>query len=151
MEADGLEDIEQSLPAEAADIWKAGQNFTLSSTPNSKSYAGASGNVYATGVAAKGAAMAATLSIGPPAAAPPGGNATSSDASALPNPKMCPRLLIQGAPAPPTARAHGARACAHTEPWSQVSCRCSSPSRHRPPLGSCASHLPAKPWPGAVT
>ncbi len=54
MEADGFEEIEQNLSADAGDFYIAGKSFTFSSNPNSNAYSGVFTGVQVKNIAASG-------------------------------------------------------------------------------------------------
>jgi M6 family metalloprotease-like protein len=68
MEADGLEEIEQELPADVGDYWKAGDLFDLNSIPSTRMYNGTDSHVSVYDYSDPAIAMNATFEISSQAA-----------------------------------------------------------------------------------
>ena len=64
MEADGLEEIEQSRSVNAGDYYVAGKVFSPASSPNSKAYNGSSTNAFLDSISASGTDMSCNISYG---------------------------------------------------------------------------------------
>jgi hypothetical protein len=63
MEADGLEEIEKDISANAGDYYVPGKFFTPASMPNSKRYIGTSTNLNVTNITASGSQRSADISF----------------------------------------------------------------------------------------
>ena len=71
MEADGLEEIEKGLSANAGDYYKLGRSFSSSTLPSSKSYNGSDSRVEVYNISNPGSQMTATFRINRLSLSPP--------------------------------------------------------------------------------